>query len=193
MNKKSTRKGLLAKFKFLFFGSSNNKKLNKKSRREELNRKGLLLAIKHNELSMFLRGKGAYMLGYNIYSPANTMLNLDPAMEAIYSYYIDEPYNRVDLKLEETLLDWLTWKSGIGVFAVFSVLSYQLKMELMNESPFKINREKIEKEFKKALVIYENDLKELKEYEGESLNEGLWEAMQIENKYNIEEYGIKIL
>ena len=159
----------------------------------KLNRQGLLLAIENNELSMFLRGRGMYRLGYNIYAPANTMLNLDPAMAAIYSYYIDKPKKRVDSKLEETLLDWLTWKSGIGVFATFSVLSYQLKMELKNKSPFKINREKIEKEFKKALVIYENDLKELKEYEGESLNEGLWEAMQIENKYNIEEYGIKIL
>jgi len=159
----------------------------------KLNRQGLLLAIENNELDEFLRGRGMYRLGYNIYAPANTMLNLDPAMEAIYSYYIDKPKKRVDLKLEETLLDWLTWKSGIGVFATFSVLSYQLKMELMNKSPFKINREKIEKEFKKALAIYGDKLKKRKEYEGESLNEGLWEAMQIENETNIEEYGIKIL
>ena len=91
------------------------------------------------------------------------------------------------------MLDWLTWKSGIGVFAVFSVLSYQLKMERSNKSLFKIDKDKIIMELKKALDIYEDDLKELKEYEGETLQEGLWEAMQIENKINIKNYGIEIL
>lgn len=160
---------------------------------EKLNREGLLLAIENNELDEYLSGTGMYRLGYNPYAPGNTMLNLTPAMSAIYSYYIDEPEKRVDLILEDTLLDWLTWKSGIGVFAVFSVLSYQLKMELSNKSPFKINKDKIKKELKKALDIYKDDLKELKEYEGESLKEGLWEAMQIENKINIKNYGIEIL
>ncbi|WP_315081025.1 hypothetical protein [uncultured Clostridium sp.] len=160
---------------------------------EKLNREGLLIAIKRNEIDEFLSGSGMYRLGYNPYAPGNTMLNLSPAMSAIYSYYIDEPEKRVDLKLENTLLDWLTWKSGIGVYAVFSVLSYQLRMELSNKSSFKINKDKINKELKKALDIYKDDLKVLKEYEGESLKEGLWEAMQIENKINIKNYGIKIL
>ena len=160
---------------------------------EKLNREGLLVAIENNELDEFLRGRGMYRLGYNPYAPGNTMLNLTPAMSAIYSYYIDEPEKRVDLILENTLLDWLTWKSGIGVFAVFSVLSYQLKMELSNKSPFRINKDKIQKELKKALDKYKADLKELKEYEGESLKEGLWEAMQIENKINIKNYGIEII
>lgn len=160
---------------------------------EKLNREGLLLAIKRNELDEFLSGSGMYRLGYNPYAPGNTMLNLTPAMSAIYSYYIDEPEKRVDLKLEDTLLNWLTWKSGIGVFAVFSVLSYQLKMELNNKSPFKINKDKIQKELKNALDIYKDKLKKRKEYEGESLKEGLWEAMQIENKINIKNYGIEIL
>ena len=35
-------------------------------------------------------------------------------------------------------------------------------------------------------------LKEIKEYEGERLKEGLWEAIQIENNMNIKNYGIKI-
>lgn len=160
---------------------------------EKLNREGLLVAIENNELHQFLSGTGMYRLGYNPYAPGNTMLNLTPAMSAIYSYYIDEPKKRVDLILEDTLLDWLTWKSGIGVFAVFSVLSYQLKMELNNKSPFKINKDKIKKELKKALDIYKDKLKKRKEYEGESLKEGLWEAIQIENKINIKNYGIEIL
>ena len=143
---------------------------------ETLNRQGLLLAVNRKELDEFLSGSGMYRLGYNPYAPGNTMLNLSPAMAAIYSYYIDEPEKRVDLELEKTLLDWLTWKSGIGVFAVFSVLSYQLKMEQSNKSPFKIDKDNIMIEFKKALDIYEDDLKELKEYEGETLQEGLWEA-----------------
>lgn len=160
---------------------------------EKLNREGLLLAIKRKELDEFLSGSGMYRLGYNPYAPGNTMLNLTPAMSAIYSYYIDEPEKRVDLILENTLLDWLTWKSGIGVFAVFSVLSYQLKMELSNKSPFRINKDKIKKELKNALDIYKDELKKRKEYEGESLKEGLWEAMQVENKINIKNYGIEIL
>ncbi|WP_257675249.1 hypothetical protein [Clostridium felsineum] len=91
---------------------------------EKLNRRGLLPAIKRNELDEFLSVSGMYILGYNPYAHGNTILNLTPAMLAIYSYYIDEPEKRVDLKLEDTLLDWLPWKSGIGVFALFSVLSY---------------------------------------------------------------------
>lgn len=160
---------------------------------KDLNRQGLLLAIEENELDEFLSGTGMYRLGYNQYAPGNTMLNLAPAMAAIYSYYIDEPTKRVDLELEKTLLDWLTWKSGIGVFAVFSILSYQFKMERNNKSPFLIDKDKINIALKNAINIYIEDLKELKEYEGESLKEGLWEAMQIENKINIDNYGIDIL
>ena len=160
---------------------------------EKLNRQGLLLAINRNELDEFLSGSGMYRLGYNPYAPGNTMLNLSPAIAAIYSYYIDEPEKRVDLELEKTLFKWLTWKSGIGVFAVFSVLSYQLKMEQINKSPFKINKDKIIIALKEAINIYEDKLKSSKRYEGECLKEGLWEAMQIENKINISNYGIKIL
>lgn len=112
------------------------------------------------------------------------MLNLVPAMTTIYKYYADEPDKRVDLELKKTLLEWLTWKSGIGVFAVFSTLSYQLKMEQSNKSPFKIDKNKIMVEFKKAVNLYKHKLKDIKKYEGESLKEGLWEAMQIENKMN---------
>lgn len=160
---------------------------------KDLSRQGLLLAIKRNELDEFLSGRGIYKLGYNEYAPSNTMLNLTPAMSAIYSYYIEETDKRVDLELENTLLDWLTWKSGIGVFAVFSVLSYQLKMEKNNKSPFRIDKDKIKNEFKRAVNAYKYNLKRIKEYEGENLKEGLWEAMQIENEANIKNYGIEIL
>ncbi|GFZ30737.1 hypothetical protein CSC2_12630 [Clostridium zeae] len=160
---------------------------------EKLNRQGLVLAIDRNELDEFLSGSGMYRLGYNSYAPGSTMLNLSPAMKSIYDYYIDEPEKRVDLELEKTLLNWLTWKSGVGVFAVFSVLSYQLKMEQSDKSPFNINKDKIIIALKEAINIYSDKLKNIKRYEGVSLNEGLWEAMQIEDKMNIDNYGIKIL
>ncbi|ALU35549.1 MULTISPECIES: hypothetical protein [Clostridium] len=35
----------------------------------------------------------------------------------------------------------------------------------------------VNKELKKALDIYKDDLKEIEKYEGEFLKEGLWEAM----------------
>lgn len=159
----------------------------------ELNRKGLLVAIRRKELDEFLTGRGLYRLGYNQYAPGNSMLNLAPAMEAIYSYYREAPSARVDLVLEDALLDWLTWKSGIGVYAVFSFLSYQLKMEQSNESPFSVNRTKLIDELKKVLAIYGDKLKVRKDYEGENLKEGLWEAMQIENQINIDKYNIQIL
>lgn len=160
---------------------------------EKLNRQGLLLAINRRELDEFLSGSGMYRLGYNQYAPRNTMLNLNPAMADIYSYYIDEPNQRVDLELEKTLLNWLTWKSGIGVFAVFSVLSYQLKMEQSNKSPFKIDKDKIIIALREAIKIYKDKLKNSKRYEGEYLKEGLWEAIEIQNKMNIDNYGIEIL
>lgn len=161
--------------------------------RESLEREGLKLAIKRNELDEFLEGRGMYNLGNNPFVPGESMLNLGPAMSEIYRYYKDEPNDRIDLLLEKTMLDWLTWKSGIGVFAVFSFLSFQLKMEKNNESPFKIDSDKLIKELKNALIIYEYKLKQRKEYEGEGLSEGLWEAMQIQNDMNIKNYGIKIL
>lgn len=160
---------------------------------KNLSRQGLLLAIKRNELDLFLSGTGMYRLGYNPYSPVNSMLNLAPAMAEIYSYCVEEPQKRIDLTLQNTLMEWLTWKSGTGVFAVFLVLSYQLKMEQLNKSPFKLDRDKIINELKNVVSTYEDKLKKIKEYEGESLKEGLWEALQIENNMNIKNYGIKIL
>lgn len=49
---------------------------------EKLNREGLLVEIKRNELHQFLSGTGMYRLGYNSYAPGSTMLNLAPAMSA---------------------------------------------------------------------------------------------------------------
>ncbi|AGF57863.1 hypothetical protein B0P06_003828 [Clostridium saccharoperbutylacetonicum] len=159
----------------------------------DINRKSLLLAIKRNELDDFLVGRGVYSFGFNPYRPGDSMLDLDNAMAEIYKYYIDEPNERIDLLLEKTLLDWLTWKSGIGVYAVFLVLSYQLKMEKSKESPFNINKKYIIMELRKSALKYEDKLKNRKEYEGENLVEGLWEAMQLENKRNIKNYDIEIL
>lgn len=159
----------------------------------DLNRECLKLAIKKQELDMFLGGRGIYTFGDNPYLPGNSMLNLSSSMTEIYNYYKDEPEKRVDLELEKTLLEWLTWKSGIGVYAVFSVLSYQLKREMEGKSPFKINKDKIIFEFRKALEIYKDKLKNCKKYEGESLKEGLWEAMNKENEMNVKNYGIDIL
>lgn len=159
---------------------------------EELNRQGLLLALHKDELYIFLAGGGIYMLGYNVYSPVNNMLNLAPSMAAIYSYYKDEPEERIDLILEKQVLRWLALKSCYGVYAAFSFLSYQLKMEQKNKSPFKLNTQKIMPEFKKQFESLREDLKKTKEYEGESLEEGLFEAMKNENEVNIENYGIKI-
>ncbi|WP_242943367.1 hypothetical protein [Clostridium uliginosum] len=120
-------------------------------------------------------------------------MDLDNAMAEIYKYYIDEPNERIDLLLEKTLLEWLIWKSGIGIYAIFSVLSYQLIMENLKKSPFNINKKEIIRELRKNVLIYEDKLKNRKEYEGENLAEGLWEAMQLENKRNIKNYGIEIL
>lgn len=160
---------------------------------DDINRKSLLLAIKRNELDDFLVGRGVYSFGFNPYRPGDSMLDLDNAMAEIYKYYIDEPNERIDLLLEKTLLDWLTWKSGIGVYAVFLVLSYQLKMEKSKESPFNINKKYIIMELRKSVLKYEDKLKNRKEYEGENLVEGLWEGMQLENKRNINNYDIEIL
>ncbi|URZ02611.1 hypothetical protein [Clostridium felsineum] len=42
-------------------------------------------------------------------------------------------------------------------------------------------------------IINKDKLRKCTKYEGGSLKEGLWEAMQIENKINIKNYGIEIL
>ena len=160
---------------------------------DSINRKSLLLAIKRNELDDFLVGRGVYSFGFNPYKPGNSMLDLDNAMAEIYKYYSDKPNERIDLLLEKTLLDWLTWKSGIGVYAVFLVLSYQSVMENLKKSPFNINKKEVIRELRKNVLIYEDKLKNRKEYEGENLAQGLWEAMLLENKRNIENYGIEIL
>ena len=159
----------------------------------KINRESLLLAIKRDELKAFLRGKGVYSFGSNPYAPGNSMLNLSCAMPEIYSYYNENQNSAIDSLLEKTLLEWLTWKSGIGVYAVFSVMSYHLIKESQNKAPFKLNNTKILDELKKAATMYEDKLKLNQEYEGEGLNEGLWEAMQKENERNKKEYGINIL
>lgn len=46
---------------------------------------------------------------------------------------------------------------------------------------------------RKSVITCKEKLKNRKEYEGENLVGGLWEAMQAENKRNIKIYGIKIL
>lgn len=160
---------------------------------ENLNREALLLAIEEDELDEFLMGRGLYSFGDNPFLPGDSYLDLDNAMAEIYRYYDEYPEKRIDLLLEKTMLDWLTWDSGIGVYAVFSFLSYQLMMEKEGKSPFKINKKLLISELRKNVPIYEKELKEDNEYEGAGLKEGLWEAMHNENEGNIDEYGIKIL
>lgn len=160
---------------------------------KKLNREILEMCIDRNELDMFLGGRGVYSLGENQFAPGNSMLNLNTAMSEIYMYHREKPNKNIDLELEKTLLEWLTWKSGIGVFAVFSVLSYQLKMEQKNRSPFNLDKKKLVNKLNDSIKIYKEKLKNIKKYEGENLNHGLWEAMNIENDSNVKNYGINIL
>ena len=158
-----------------------------------MGRELLELAVRRDELDLFLQGSALYRLGTNIYAPGRSMLDIEPTMGEVYRYYKDEPDKRVDLDLEKTILEYLTWHSGRGVYAAFTIIRYQLMNEKMNKAPFKINYEKIKKEFDKAYIFHTENLKKLKEYEGETLKEGLWEAMQIDNRISIEDYGIDIL
>ena len=156
-------------------------------------REKLKVAIECDELDLFLGGRGIYRLGYNIYAPGDSMLDIEPTMGEIYRYYLDEPENRVDLELEKTIFEFLSYNDGSGVYAAFTILRYQLINEKLGEAPFRLNYEKIKKEFDQAYRFYVENLKNLREYEGEMFQEGLWEAMQKENKRCIEDYGIDIL
>lgn len=160
---------------------------------EKLNRQGLILAIEEKELDLFFRGDGIYMLGDNPYLPVSRLLNIEPAMLAVYSYYNEFPEKRVDLAIEEELLRWLHWDSAEDVFAVFSLLSYQMKNEKNGESPFELNKDKIITKLRESCETYKDELMKLKKYEGQSCECGLWEVMQRENTSNIEKYGVEIL
>ena len=107
------------------------KKIKKETRHEELKdfgngRKKLKIAIKRGDLDLFLGGRGLYRLGYNIYAPGDSMLDIEPTMGEIYRYYLDEPENRVDLELEKTIFEFLSYNSGRGVYAAVTILRYQL-------------------------------------------------------------------
>ena len=165
----------------------------KEESKKSINREALLLAISEDELHMFLEGRGLYRLGYNPYSPGESMLNLEPAMAEIYSYYKEMNNSDIDRVLENTLLKLMQYKSGDGVYEVFSVISYQLRMEIRGISPFEIDKSKLIGELRKYALKYEDKLKAIRKYEGDRFGEGLWEAMKKENELNIKKYGIKIL
>lgn len=163
------------------------------TKQEELRRKQLLVAIKSGDLQLFLGGRGLYNLGTNIYSPGYNLFNPPGAMSEIYKYYRDEPSCGIVEILEENILDWLTWKSGVGVYEAFVTISYQMKMEQTKLAAFKLNYEKILPEFRKAVDIYKEKLENTMWYEGRDLERSLWEEIEVENKINIKNYGINLL
>lgn len=126
---------------------------------DDLNRKGLLLAIHEHELRLFLEGSGIYKIGYNPFLPGESIIDFESAIGEFYQYFKEKRDPSLVKLFEDTLCEMIKYKSGEGVFEVFLILTFQFKMEKSNEAPFKVNRNLLMKEFNMKAELYKEKLK----------------------------------
>lgn len=153
----------------------------------------LELALKRNELNLFFQGSGMYSMGTNPFNSQPRSIMADEALHVIYRYHTDNDEVRIYKKIEEMILDWLSYKSGKGVYKAFIVLATMRRNELQNQATFSCRFDYLSKIISESVIIFKEKLFELKEMESTNQTLGMWSVLMYENQFYFDKYGFLVI
>lgn len=135
----------------------------------------LLRAIENNEIIDFLEGKGNYKVEFHQWVSSNAPTDITQIMsKGMYRLYIEKPDMNINKLLENTLLEMLTLNE-FDVYIALQIIYFQLIREKREDSPFKLDMEKLLKETRESLLKNKEKLKQYKIFCGEESENGLWD------------------
>ena len=153
----------------------------------------LELAIKKKQLDLFFQGNGFYSLGENPFEFFNRSVKADEALHVIYRYHKENPTLAIYREIEETLINWLAYKSGKGIYKAFIVLATMRREELAGRATFSCRFDYLSKRISEAVLLFKDKLLLIKEMESEENPLGMWGELMYENQYHFDKYGFLII
>ncbi len=153
----------------------------------------LELAIENDELDLFFQGKGIYSLGDNKFYPVNRSIMADEAMDVIYRYKAESGKDSVIDEVEKCLCEWVTYKSGKGIYKAYQVLATILRSEKEGKATFLCNTPLLSETISKAFFQNTELLKTIKENESANFENGVYELILNENVYYYKKYGFLVI
>lgn len=152
--------------------------------------KKLSVALESNRLYAFMLGIGIYKLDVGNMNK-DMVLNTGAIMHTIYIYC--KRISNIGNEVQETLEFLANVKTFAAVYAVLEIVTYQLKAEKNNNSPFKLNIEKILNILRNNLKNNLNVYSQKGELGNYSLEKGMLPLLQDYDNNLEENYGHKIL
>jgi len=149
----------------------------------------LLEALKQNELIDYLEGVGKYKLELDQWVNASAPTDWTKIIpKGIYKVYKENPELKVDILLEEALMEMLN-RDAFDIYVAVSVIYFQFNREHRGDAPFVLNRDKLLTHVRKSLNVNEEKLKNYDSWEGKGKSNGIWEEMErfdtlCQNKWN---------
>lgn len=153
----------------------------------------LELAIKNKELNLFFQGNGIYSVGENPFISYIRSVRADEALHIIYRYHKENPTVAIYKDIEEMIIDWLTYKSGKGVYKAFIVLATMRRDELAGQATFSCRFDYLSKRISEAIVQFKDKLLSIKEMESENNSLGMWGELMDENQFYFDKYGFLVI
>jgi hypothetical protein len=149
----------------------------------------ILEALKNNELNYLLRGEGAFTLPKPYMSPSELPTDWDLILkDGVYEFYRNKPSEKIDLKLEKSLVD-ITGDLK-GIYCALNIFWIQLMNEEYGSSPFILKKDKIISELSIKLISNKEGFLRDKRWAGVHEKNGLWGEIiriceDIKNEYKI--------
>jgi len=151
------------------------------------------IAFNNKEFCLLLSGEGRYKCDVNRYVPANIPTDWNRIIKhGIYALYNE----KTNINVVDDFIDairQLLGKNALHVWIAYSVVWFQLYNEHNIKSPFQIITPDLLQEVKTALQNNTDELKTIREWQGTSENNGLWEDITKRNEVLHKEFGIVIL
>lgn len=134
----------------------------------------LIDSLKKNEFGYALRGERGYGLSTPYMCPVSELpTDWDKIlMEGVYEIHKRYPSYKIDIKLEESLINIA--KDVKGIYSSLNIFWLQLMNEKIGNSPFNIRRDRIIDVLSKKIVENKHRFINDKRWMGENENLGLW-------------------
>ncbi len=153
----------------------------------------LELAIENDDMDLFFQGSGIYSLGDNKFYPVKRSVMADEALDIIYRYYEETSNESIIKEIDNCICEWLTYKSGKGIYKAFEILACMMKNEKEGKATFRCNAKYLCQSVSNAFKNNAELLRTIQENESESINEGMYELIYNENIYYYKKYGFLII
>lgn len=148
-------------------------------------------AFENNNLIAFLKGEDDYVCAFDRFVSADMPTDIGRVIqEGIYTVYEEDSkiidfYRKAVIELLEN--------SAVDVWLAYHICWTQKYKEINKLSPFEFFTDDILEKLKENVILYSDELKQIKKWQGAKLENGLFDDIQALEKTMRKHFGVSLL